>query len=160
VLGEIQFLKLEVNSNCTFDIKDMMPDNAYKGMVHTLTMGEFDRQANRYSELIMKCVDCGRDMAIPHGIYEYAGGSMVDQQTDILVETTEEAKETPAVQRWLADLEKSHGKAWVDDSSYACDRETSNSLKPAVANVRISAITIGRNVPTPRDNCPSSLHGP
>lgn len=150
--GTIQSLRLEVSSKCTVDLNQFFSHSYGKfSPAYQLTFGNFDMNTGNIGQYYASCLtECGN--AADPVIFEKWLGSRADQFIEVQLEVVlaKDAALT-AAGLWHDVMEKVEGKNWVMNAKFNCTSKYNAVARKAFRNVKISGITIGRDIIPP--NC-------
>ena len=150
--GSVRSLRVDLNHKCTINLNTFLPNFQSKfPALDAMTFGKFDAVSGGNGQFMADCLTgCGN--AADPVVYEHWYGSRANLMLEVMLEVVLDG--IPAINaahKWQAAMEKSEGENWVSATKFNCDRTKYDHIAhQAFRDVKISAITIGYDIETPR----------
>mgnify|MGYP003375840932 CR=1 FL=1 len=146
----VRSLRLELSERCTFSLAGFfMGRPGELPPAHELTFGAFDEATGASGRYYADClVDCGN--AFDPTVYEHWQGPRLDDFLAVLLETVPSATHgLDASRTWAAAMARNEDQDWIFNTRFNCTNKYDGTARLAFRDIRITAITIGRNIAVP-----------
>lgn len=148
--GSVRSLRLDLSERCTVDLAEFFMD--WTGEIppaHELTFGDFDEAVGATGRYYADClIDCGN--AFDPAVYEHWKGPRSDGFLEVLLETVPSSTHgLDASRAWTAEMMQHETEDWIFNRRFNCTNEYDGPARLAFRDVRIIAITIGRDIAVP-----------
>jgi hypothetical protein len=152
--SSVHALRVDLSNKCTFDLNDFIPLTSGKFPApQNLTFGLFDKLEGDDGVFMADCLYLCGNAADPV-VFEHWQGPHSLNNIEVMLEAVQVGDAViDAANIWEEAMKKDKGADWVMYAKFNCEPEKYNSIAhKAFKNIKITAITIGRNIIKPTCN--------